>query len=48
MTATRPPICLWCQQPITGKPAYWDGRPQCQDPFRCERRRLRKNRAQPL
>lgn len=31
-------VCQWCRQPVT-KPVWWDGRPQCPDPFRCERQR---------
>jgi hypothetical protein len=31
-------VCQWCRQPVI-KPAWWDGLPQCPDPFRCERHR---------
>jgi hypothetical protein len=34
-----PLVCQWCHQPITGNPTWWDERPQCADPIRCDRRR---------
>lgn len=39
VTASPRPICQWCDQPITGRPVYWNDRPQCRDAIRCERRR---------
>ncbi|MEU1494313.1 hypothetical protein ABZ456_29175 [Streptomyces sp. NPDC005776] len=36
------PTCQWCQQPITGKPAWWDDQPQCPDPFACTARIVTK------
>ncbi|MEW2402196.1 hypothetical protein [Streptomyces sp. NPDC046862] len=39
VTDNPPPVCQWCEQPVTGQSVYWDGRPQCPDPIRCEQRR---------
>lgn len=39
---TGRPICQWCQQPAQGRPTWWDGKPQCADPIRCDRRIPRK------
>lgn len=37
MTTPARPVCQWCRQPITDAVAWWDGQPQCPDPFRCDR-----------
>lgn len=44
MTAPAPPVCQWCRQPITGTAAWWDNRPQCPDPFRCDRQLAAKEK----
>jgi hypothetical protein len=32
-------ICQWCGHPIPpGQATRWDGKPQCSDPFRCDKR----------
>jgi hypothetical protein len=40
-------VCRWCHQPITGTPTWWDNKPQCPDPFRCERQRINASKEQP-
>lgn len=38
----QPLLCQWCQLPPLPPIRWWDGKPQCADPHRCERRRRKK------
>jgi hypothetical protein len=39
MTDTDLLVCQWCRQPIpVGTAAWWDDKPQCPDPFACDKR----------
>jgi hypothetical protein len=43
--ADHPPVCQWCHQPVTGDPGWWDGQPQCGDPFACDKRTTHHGKA---
>jgi hypothetical protein len=37
-----PLTCQWCGRPVPPeRAAWWDGRPQCPDPFDCDRHTAR-------
>lgn len=38
MSAQSAPICQWCRMPVKGAPTWWNDKPQCRDPFACDKR----------
>ncbi|MGW4222965.1 hypothetical protein ACWEG1_05860 [Streptomyces bauhiniae] len=36
------PVCQWCGLPALGTPTWWNDKPQCEDPHRCDQRMKRQ------